>query len=149
MSKQILFACILLLFSQNVWAAEEKTKITVYKSPYCGCCSNWMANLEKNGFHVKGKTIEDMRRYKDLKRIPEHLRSCHTARVGGYVIEGHVPTSDIRRLLKERPEIRGLALPGMPVGSPGMEQGSKKEAFNVIGIRKDGSTFVFSRHRGN
>ncbi len=120
--------------------------VKVYKSPNCGCCTSWSEVLEKDGFNITTEKRSDMQSVKDTLEIPVLLRSCHTGMVEGYVIEGHVPASDIRRLLKERPDIKGLAVPGMPVGTPGMEQGGRKDSYNVIGIRKDGTTFIYNSY---
>jgi hypothetical protein len=97
--------------------------IDVIKSPYCGCCAQWVEHLRANGFTVRVTDVEDLDPVARQHGVPDELRSCHTATVGGYVIEGHVPAADIRRLLDERPQATGLAVPGMPIGSPGMEQG--------------------------
>jgi hypothetical protein len=124
--------------------AEEPT-ITVYKSPTCGCCSKWVAHLEENDFAVEAVDMTDLRMVKSMAGIaPEHA-SCHTARVGDYVIEGHVPADDIRRLLEERPDARGLTVPGMPLGSPGMES-PQPEHYEVLLIDKEGKTTVFAEH---
>lgn len=119
-------------------ALPEGTKMTVYKSPYCDCCGQWVAYLRRRGMDVTVVEKEDMDPVKKMVGIPESLRSCHTALVGGYVVEGHVPISAIGRMLSEKPEIRGIALPGMPAGSPGMP-GAKEEPFVIFAIgRKTG-----------
>jgi hypothetical protein len=131
------------LLSSGAFAAEPI--ITVYKSPTCGCCSKWVEHLEENDFAVETVDIPDLRMVKSIAGIaPEHA-SCHTARVGDYVIEGHVPADDIRRLLEERPDARGLAVPGMPLGSPGMEA-PQPEHYEVLLIDKEGKTTVFAEH---
>lgn len=130
------------LLSGPACAAAE---ITVYKSPWCGCCSNWADHLRANGHIVTTKNIENLDTIKKQLGVPEGLQSCHTAMVDGYVIEGHVPAKDIDRLLAERPKARGLAVPGMPVGSPGMEGGAP-ERFDVMLFETDGSTSVYARH---
>jgi hypothetical protein len=122
------------------------TEVTVYKSPTCGCCKQWVMHMQANGFTVKAHDVADIVQYKTANGVPLMLGSCHTAIVGGYVIEGHVPASDIRRLLKERPPVRGLAVPGMPVGSPGMEQGGHKDHYNVLTFDAQGRTTVYSSH---
>jgi len=119
--------------------------ITVYKSPTCGCCSKWVRHLQDNGFEVKAIDRNDMNSVKSQSGIPRQLASCHTAIVGGYVIEGHVPAADIKRLLKERPAVTGLTVPGMPMGSPGME-GPRQDRYNVLTFTKSGDSAVFSRH---
>ena len=106
--------------------------VTVYKSPTCGCCDAWVDHLRERGFSVVVKEQDDLAPVKALLGVPYELQSCHTATVGGYVIEGHVPAGDIRSLLAEQPRGIGLAVPGMPVGSPGMEQGDERERFRVL-----------------
>ena len=134
-----------------VAAQQQKpasTAVVVYKSPTCGCCSNWIAHLKANGFQVDANDVGDaqLRAIGASAGVTNELSSCHTAKVGGYVVEGHVPAADIQRLLKEKPAIAGIAAPGMPMGSPGMEQGGRKEAFDVIAFTKDGKTSVFAKH---
>ena len=126
-------------------AAVPAMAMTVYKSPTCGCCSAWVDHVRDAGFEV---TVVDTTNLEPIKRrygiLPGH-GSCHTATVGGYVIEGHVPAADIRRLLRERPDIAGLAVPGMPVGSPGME-GPLAQAYEVLTFTRDGAAAVYARH---
>jgi len=131
-----------LAYAGPVSAAE----VTVYKSATCGCCKKWVQHLQTNGFSVRAINVDDVVKYKSANGVPLMLGSCHTAVVDGYVIEGHVPANDIKRLLKERPAVSGLAVPGMPVGSPGMEQGGRKDRYNVISFDKQGRTSVFSSH---
>lgn len=119
--------------------------ITVYKSPTCGCCGKWVQHLQDNGFQVEAINRNDMNSIKSQAGVPRQLASCHTATIGGYVIEGHVPAADIKRLLKERPAVTGLTVPGMPMGSPGME-GPRQDRYNVLTFDKDGNSKVFSRH---
>lgn len=138
-------------FSFAAQPAGEGRKVTVYKSPTCGCCGNWIKHLEAAGFHVTAHDIEDMEQVKDAQSVPENLRSCHTALVDGYVIEGHVPAGDIERLLAERPKAQGpkalgLSVPGMPMGSPGMEFGDERDPYNVILFSEDGKQEVFASH---
>lgn len=149
MVKKILFVLFVSLLLQGVPAEGNTITMTVYKNRFCGCCSNWARYMRGKGFQVTEKSVENGTFIKKRFGIPERLWSCHTALVGGYVIEGHVPADDVKRLLKERPDIRGLAVGGMPAGSPGMEQGSRKDHFKVIAVRKDGSTFVYNAYRGN
>ena len=122
------------------------TEITVYKSPTCGCCKEWVKHLQANGFSVKAHDVADITVHKTANGVPAKLASCHTAKVDGYVIEGHVPASDIKRLLKERPAVSGLAVPGMPVGSPGMEHGEHKDRYEVLTFDKQGKTGVYARY---
>lgn len=132
----------LLLF---VAAPALAAEITVYKSPTCGCCKEWVKHLQANGFKVTAKDVSDVEPYKQANGVPPTLGSCHTARVNGYTIEGHVPAGDIQRLLKERPKVRGLAVPGMPTGSPGME-GAYKERYETLTFDRNGRTTVYARH---
>ena len=132
--------------------AERQLKgpvqITVYKSPSCGCCTDWAVHLRRHGFLVEEILRDDMAEIKREKGIPARLASCHTAEVGGYLIEGHVPADDIKRLLDERPELAGLAVPGMPAGSPGMEMpDGRRDAFAVVGFERDGSFDLFNYHQ--
>ncbi len=128
--------------SQPAAAAE----IAVYKSPWCGCCEQWIGHMRSQGHKVAVQDMEDLDAIKKMAGVPEDLRSCHTAFVEGYVLEGHVPAADLARLLAERPEARGLAVPGMPGGSPGME-GAEAEPFLVmLFARNGGGAQVFARH---
>lgn len=123
-------------------------QIEVWKSPSCGCCADWVTHLESNGFRVKVNDVGNAAA-RARRAVPTKLGSCHTASVGGYAIEGHVPASDIRRLLTERPAAIGLAVPGMPVGSPGMdgpEYGGRRDAYQVLLIGRDGQLSVFNRY---
>ncbi|MEL6951297.1 MAG: DUF411 domain-containing protein [Pseudomonadota bacterium] len=119
--------------------AESET-ITVYKSPTCGCCKNWIKHLEAAGFEVEAIDSDDMNAVKQEFGVPRNMTSCHTARVAGYTIEGHVPADDILRLLGKRPEADGLAVPGMPVGSPGMEVGDRVDPYKVMLFGEAGAT---------
>lgn len=120
--------------------------VTVYKSPTCGCCSLWGEHLEANGFVVETVDVNDLRPIKQQYGIPDSLASCHTGVVDGYIIEGHVPAEDVRRLLAEQPEAAGLALPGMPLGSPGMEVADGRVQPYAVYLVADGETTVFARH---
>jgi len=124
--------------------ADEK-KVMVYKTPTCGCCSKWMDHLEANGFKVDSKNLPNLNSVKRMNGVPTQLSSCHTAIVGGYFVEGHVPAEDVKRLLEERPDVAGIAVPRMPEGSPGME-GPNPEPYSVLAVKKDGSIEVFARH---
>ena len=114
------------------WVVAEGPVVQVYKTPSCGCCGDWVQHLESAGFAVRVKDLDDLAAIKDRLGVPADLQSCHSAVVQGHVIEGHVPASDIRRLLEEHPEGGGLAVPGMPLGSPGMEYGNRKQPYQVI-----------------
>jgi hypothetical protein len=120
--------------------------VTVFKDPNCGCCKVWVDHLRAHGFAVTTKDTSDINGPKRTARVPERLYSCHTAFVGGYVVEGHIPAADIQRLLAEKPKIAGIAVPGMPAGSPGMEMGNRKDKYDVIAFTRDGTTRVFASH---
>ena len=121
--------------------------VEVFKSVTCGCCSKWVEHLTAHGFNVRTTDTEALDDLKAKHQIPRPVRSCHTALVGGYVVEGHVPAADVQRLLKERPAVAGIAVPGMPIGSPGMEvPGMKAQAFDVIAFTKQGTTRIFASH---
>ena len=137
---------------RNIWAqlpalAPEPTPIRVWKSSTCTCCSKWVDHIRANGFAPEVHDEEEMEQVKDEMGVPEKVRSCHTAQVGSYLIEGHVPASDIRRALKERPKIAGLAVPEMPPLTPGMAPpGDKPRDFEVLSFLSDGTTSSFARH---
>lgn len=128
-------------------AAFAKTTapvINVYKSASCGCCTQWVQHLQKNGFRVNAQNVPNTAAYRARFGVPPSLGSCHTATVGAYAMEGHVPATEIRRLLAEKPKAAGLAVPQMPMGSPGME-GAQADAFDVLLFQADGSNTVY-RH---
>ena len=126
--------------------AAGKPHLTVYKSPTCGCCAKWVEYMEANGFTAAVTNMPDVTPVKTKHGLPARLASCHTTLVGGYVIEGHVPVADIRRLLKEKPAIAGLAAPGMPAGSPGMDV-PNSPPYDVVAFAKDGRTHVYASHK--
>ncbi len=121
----------------------KKPIITVYKDPSCGCCKKWIEHLIKNGYRVDAKDTPNMMEIKRTLGVPEALTACHTAVVNGYLIEGHVPAADIDRLLEQKPRVAGLAVPGMPAGSPGME-GMGTQRYQVLTFDKNGKTKVFA-----
>lgn len=128
--------------------AQGKPRVEVWKDPNCGCCGDWVLHLESQGFQVRVRN-EGNNAARGRLGIPPQLGSCHTALVGGYAIEGHVPAADIHRLLRERPAAIGLAVPGMPIGSPGMDgavYGGRRDAYAVLLVARDGSTRVFNRY---
>ena len=129
-------------------SAQGSPSVHVVKDPDCPCCKAWIGHLRDNGFPVsfEERSAEALEAYKRERGIPADLVSCHTATVEGYTLEGHVPAADIRRLLAERPEAIGLAVPGMPYGSPGMGPESEREAFDVMLIAKDGSATTFTSY---
>ena len=127
-------------------AAQRPGTVEVYKSPTCGCCALWVKHLEANGFTTRVTEREDLAPIKTKHGVPAKAGSCHTAIVDGYVVEGHVPAADIKRLLKERPAVVGLAVPGMPIGSPGMEFGSTVQPYNVLSFDRSGQVKVYSTY---
>ncbi|MEO5352811.1 MAG: DUF411 domain-containing protein [Magnetococcus sp. XQGC-1] len=142
---------VILLILGLAWSmtlgSGKSTLITVYKSSTCQCCTAWVDHLLKNGFAVTVETREDMNALKRELGLPSGVASCHTGVIGGYLVEGHVPAEDLRRLLQERPAVQGIAVPGMPVGSPGMEvPGEKPERYEVVTFTRDGATRVFATH---
>ena len=127
--------------------AQNGPAVQVYKDPTCGCCALWVEHLRKAGFTATVSDVQDMSAVKTKHGVPARARSCHTALVGGYVLEGHVPAEDVQRLLKQRPSVVGIAVPGMPIGSPGMEvAGTKPQAYDVLAFDKSGETTVFASH---
>lgn len=136
----------------SVWNREaepysQALLITVYRSPSCGCCGGWMEHLKVHGFQTTDIKTFDMEALKQKYNLPSELASCHTAVIDGYVIEGHVPADDIKRLLKQKPNIAGLSVPQMPVGTPGMEAGDRKEPFGVLAFNQNGEVEVFKEYR--
>lgn len=127
-------------------SAEENQTVVVYRDPSCDCCGRWVDHLRQNGFVVNVAESNDMQSVKRAAGVPPELASCHTAKIGGYVIEGHVPASAIKRLIAEKPQARGLAVPGMPAGSPGME-GATPVAYDVM-LFDNGPSKVFGRYKG-
>lgn len=128
-------------------SAEGLPEVVMHKDPNCGCCGKWAEHLEANGFRVKTVMESDMETVKRRLGVPQRLASCHTAKVGPYVIEGHVPASAIKRLLRERPVVKGLSVPGMPLGSPGMEVPGRKDSYDAVSFDASGRTRVFERFR--
>lgn len=136
---------------QTVAAADPAVAqwpgMTVHKTPTCGCCSVWADHMREAGFEVETIDVDDLGPVKAEVGVPYAKGSCHTARIGDYFVEGHVPAEDIRRLLVERPRARGLALPGMPLGSPGMEMpDGRRQAFTVELVTEDGGTTPWAHH---
>lgn len=125
-------------------AGTAATPMSVYKDPSCGCCKEWVAHAEANGFAVTTHDVGDVAPIKARYGVPEALHSCHTAVVGDYAIEGHVPADLVTRLLRERPAIAGLAVPGMVAGSPGMEQGDRHDPYEIVSFTREGATAVYA-----
>lgn len=133
---------------QMSWAADGPPKVTVSRDPNCGCCGAWVTHLKKSGFPVDVVETSELNQVKVRLGVPQNLASCHTAEVAGYVIEGHVPASAIKRLLVEHPNAKGLAVSGMPVGAPGMEaEGAAIETYEVI-LFGPGGQRRFARYHG-
>jgi hypothetical protein len=134
----------------RLWAYSAvggPVRLTIYKSPTCGCCVKWVDHVKAAGFETVVHDHDDMTAVKDNLGVPRDLRSCHTSQVEKYLIEGHVPAEDIRRLLAERPKVVGLAVPGMPSSSPGMAvPGDPHEPFEVLAFSQDGTTEIFAKH---
>lgn len=120
--------------------------VQVWKSPTCGCCTAWVDHMRKAGFTVNVSEVDDTGPTRKRLGMPAKLGSCHTALVGGYVLEGHVPADDVKRLLRSKTAGLGLTVPGMPVGSPGMEMGPRLDPYDVLLVQRDGSTSVFSHY---
>ena len=125
--------------------AQSVGTVEVFKSPSCGCCGKWVEHLRQNGFQVQTHDVNDISATRKQLGMPDQLGSCHTARIGGYVVEGHVPASDIRRLLKDKPKALGLAVPLMPPGSPGMENATPVP-YQTLLVQADGTSKVFAQH---
>jgi len=140
--RTVIQASLALAFAPAAFAQQALPLVEVWKSPTCGCCKDWIRHMQANGFKVKAIEVESTAPMRAKLNMPERFGSCHTALVGGYAVEGHVPAADIRRLLKERPDAVGLSVPGMPVGSPGMdgpEYGGRKDMFDVLLVARNGS----------
>ncbi len=133
------------LLSLPLAAGAAQPVVEVYKTESCGCCKEWIKHLEANGFKVKAQNVASTGDYREKFGIPAEYGSCHTGRVGGYAVEGHVPAADIKRLLADKPKARGLAVPGMPMGSPGME-GPRKDAYAVWLVKDGGEASVYKRY---
>ena len=159
MSKyQLIVVLINILFLTGVahaakpdWSKAEEShakvrEIDVYYSKTCGCCKKWMSHLRQHDFKVNAKPVAYMRELKDKLGVPQEYASCHTGIIGGYLVEGHVPADDIKRILKDKPDIKGLSVPAMPVGTPGMEQSNRKDPFYVITLPKKGEAEVYKAY---
>lgn len=147
MQRRLLLQGVLATLLLPAAAAQAASPvIDVYKSASCGCCHLWVEHLRANGFTVRAHDVANPSDYREKFGIPNELGSCHTGVVNGYALEGHVPAQDIKRLLAERPKAIGLAAPGMPLGSPGME-GPRKDAYDVVLVQPNGSHKVY-RHVG-
>ncbi len=149
MKKSLFAAMVICMAVISAVAAAQRPQlpvVEVFKSPDCGCCANWVKHLEANGFKTKVTNTEAIDEVKTRMNVPKKVQSCHTAVVDGYVLEGHVPAADVKRLLKDRPAVVGLAVPGMPMGSPGMEVGNTVQRYDVVSFDKQGATRVFASY---
>jgi hypothetical protein len=135
--------------SPQAKATGKPIDILVYRSPTCGCCKKWMAHLEDNNFNVTEIRTGEVQAIKDKYGVSKELASCHTAIVDGYVVEGHVPANDIEVLLKTRPKVVGISVPAMPIGTPGMEMGDEKEAYDVISFDREKHEQIVNHYKGN
>ena len=140
-----LFAVVVLACVVTASVAADLPEIEVWKDPNCGCCSKWVSHLRASGFRVKAYDTASVASVREKFGMPQRYAACHSARVGNYVIEGHVPASDIKRLLQEQPEAIGLSVPGMPIGSPGLE-GPYSEPYQTLLVDRSGNASVFANH---
>ena len=144
--RELFFGLASVLLLSRRAHAQQLPSMEIYKDPNCGCCLQWVGHVQRAGFQTRVNDVASIESVKISHNIPMRLQSCHTAVVGGYVVEGHVPVSDIQRLLKERPQIAGLAVPGMPIGSPGMEgPGTKAQPYDVVSFDKLGKTALYEK----
>lgn len=139
-------ASILLVSEPSMAVPLKSPEINVYRDPSCSCCGGWIEHLAAQGFQPRSIATSDMETLKQRYGVPEGLVSCHTAVIDKYVIEGHVPVEDIKHLLLEQPKVTGIAVPGMPIGTPGMENGDRKDSFTVFSFDKQGKTAAFNRY---
>ncbi|WP_087109773.1 DUF411 domain-containing protein [Parendozoicomonas haliclonae] len=145
-AKTRLAGLMMTLSFSSATLAQDLPVVEVFKSASCGCCGKWVDHLKENGFEVVAKNVDNVNIYKQQAKLPYGLGSCHTAFVNGYALEGHVPASDVLKLLAEKPAIKGLTVPGMPIGSPGMEMGDRKDAFQTLAYTEQGKVTVFTSH---
>ena len=136
--------CSLLILAGPALAQDTRT-IEVYKNAYCGCCDKWIDHLKDNGFKVNSHNVDDLAVSRKKLGMPDRYASCHTAKIGTYVLEGHVPAADVKQLLKEKPKALGLAVPGMPAGSPGMDI-PNSPPYETLIVQNDGNSRVFAKH---
>lgn len=141
-----ILAILLLSACSKAPSGTALPSLTVFKSPTCGCCTKWMDHVNAGGLTTELKSEQDMAAVQNRLGVPAALQACHVATAGEYLIVGHVPAEDIRRLLAEKPKARGLAVRGMPIGSPGMEHGDHHQPYDTLLFQADGQTSVFARH---
>lgn len=144
--KLVLMAALAMLPTFGAPHTVRAPKMTVYKTSTCGCCGKWVEHMKAAGFDVTVNNVPSTAEYRQKLGVPERFASCHTAVVNGYTLEGHVPVADVRKLMKSGAKSKGLAVPGMPIGSPGMEQGPRQDAYSVIAFDADGTATVFQRY---
>lgn len=144
--KNLVASLLVLGLAKAVWATPTTPVIDVYKSPTCGCCNKWIDHLKTNGFTVRSHDTDNVAQHKVRLGVPSGYGACHTAEVNGYVVEGHVPAKEIKRMLKEKPRARGLVVPAMPVGSPGMEAGGRVDPYMVFLVNRDGATRTYAHY---
>lgn len=145
MKSSIRLVVFLSFLASTAGAASPLPTVTVYKSPSCGCCEKWVAHMKANGFPVVTHDTENLAAHKARLGVPVALGSCHTAEVGGYLVEGHVPAADVKRLLAEKPPARGLVSPGMPASAPGMDD-PRQIPYDILLVGNDGRTATYARH---
>lgn len=138
------FALVAAAAGAPLLAADDE--VVMYKDPNCGCCGKWADHMRSHGFKVREIATQEMGKVKREAGLPAELGSCHTAKVGGYIVEGHVPAADVRRMLDERPKVAGISAPGMPLGSPGMEGPYEAERYEVVSFDRQGKVEIYARH---
>ena len=141
-----LLTAITSVLSRTVFAASASQVVVAYRNPGCGCCEKWAEQMKTSGFDITMHDDADLAARKSILGVPDQLAGCHTALIGPFIFEGHVPPEDIMRFLAEKPDALGLAVPGMPVGSPGMEMGNSKEPYEVVMFKADGSAESYAKH---
>lgn len=150
--KSLVWVVVLMgVFSAGYADVEKKSsnslhEIVVYRGPSCGCCGKWVKHLEENGFKVTDKITKDMQKIKNQYGVNQALASCHTAIIDGYVVEGHVPAEDIKTMIQAKPSIKGLSVPGMVTGTPGMEMGGRKDPYKVVAFDKNGKQHLYKAY---
>jgi len=135
--------------ASTTYLAPQELNIAVYRTPTCGCCQGWVEHIKQNGFQVTDivKPESEIQAIRQKYNLPLDLTSCHTSEIAGYLVEGHIPVVDVKRLIAQKPDIAGISVPGMPIGTPGMEIGDRKQSFNVLAFEKDGQTEVFNAYK--
>ena len=151
MTKLVWIVVLMSISMLSYGDAEKKSsnslnEIVVYRSPSCGCCGKWVKHLEINGFKVTDKITQDMQKIKSQYGVNKSLASCHTAIINGYVVEGHVPAEDIKTMIQAKPSIKGLSVPGMVTGTPGMEMGERKDPYNVVAFDGNGKQSLYKAY---